>query len=188
MMATDDRVPGTFEDRLLVELTALVADQSQQPAPTDLVARRRGVRRPVLLVGAAAAVVAAAAAVVLPSVLSGGHGAASAYAVTRQSGGTIALTVRGLIPNTGVMQSDLRAAGAGPVRVVSASDHGSCHPGSENLPMPAGLLRGTGPNAFVIDPARLPAGDVLIASVPTHSGAPERVSLTLSRDGTAPCS
>jgi len=177
----------TFEDRLLVELKVLVAERRDNPPPIELSSRRRGVRRPVLLAGVAAVVAAAAAAVVLPSVLSGGHGAPSAYAVSRQSGGTVALTVRGLIPNPVGMQSALRAAGAGPVRVVAVGQPGRCHPAAENQPMPAGLLSGTAPNAFIIDPAKLPAGDVLIVVVPTHSGAPERVSISLSRDGTPPC-
>lgn len=178
MMATDDG--PKFEDRLLAELTAMVVEN---PAPEPIPHRRR---RPYVLGAAAAALVGAAAAVLVPALV--GHGGSSAYAVSRESGGTISLTVRGMIPHPGAMQHDLQAAGAHPVAVVSATGYpGRCHPAAQNLPMPAGLLRGTGPNAFVIDPARLPSGSVLIAQVPTKSGAPERVSISLSRDGTPPC-
>jgi hypothetical protein len=177
MMATEDG--PKFEDRLLAELTAMVVEN---PAPEPIVRRRR----PYVLGAAAAALVGAVAAVLVPALI--GHGGSNAYAVTRHSGGTVSLTVRGLIPHPGAMQHDLRAAGAKPVSVISATGYtGRCHPAAQNLPMPAGLLRGTGPNAFVIDPARLPAGAVLIAQVPTKSGTPERVSISLSRDGTPPC-
>lgn len=175
MMPTDDGL--RFEDRLLAELKTMVAEDPQP------IARRP--RRPYLL-AAAAALTAAAAAVLVPVLV--GHGTTKAYAVTRDHGGTIGLTVRGLIPHPGAVQHDLRVAGARAVSVVSATGyHGRCHPATQNLPMPAGLLRGTGPNAFVIDPARLPRGAVLVAEVPTKAGAPERVSISLSRDGTPPC-
>jgi hypothetical protein len=178
MMATEDG--PTFEDRLLAELKAMVVEN---PAPEPIAGRRR---RPYVITAAAAALVAAAAAVLVPALV--GHGGSSAYAVTRHSGGTVSLTVRGLIPHPGAMQNDLRAAGARPVSVISATGYrGSCHPAAQNLPLPSGLLRGTGPNAFVIDPARLPTGAVLIAQVPTKSGTPDRVSISLSRDGTPPC-
>jgi hypothetical protein len=178
MMATDDT--PRFEDRLLADLTAMVVEN---PTPEPIAHRSRG---PYVLGAAAAALVAAAAAVLVPALV--GHGGTSAYAVTRDSGGTISLTVRGMIPHPGAVQHDLRAAGAGPVSVVSATGYtGRCHPATQNLPMPTGLLHGTGPNAFVIDPARLPTGTVLIAQVPTKSGTPDRVSISLSSDGTPPC-
>ena len=187
-MTTDDTKAATFEDRLLVELTNLVREDGADPLP-NLVTRRRGVRRPVLLAGAAAAAAAVAAGiVVLPSVISGGHGAPKGYAVTKQPGGTIDFSVSGLISNTVSAQTALRAAGAGSVRVVSATAYsGRCHDSDRNLPMPQGLLRGAGPDSLIIDPARLPHGSVLILAVPTRSGVPEPVSASLSSDGTPPC-
>jgi hypothetical protein len=176
--------PERFEDRLLAELTALVEQQPAEPAITVMRRRRR---RPVLLAGVAA-VITAAAIVVLPGVLRGGHGTPSAYAVEKRPGGSISFTVSGLIHDTNTVQSDLSAAGAGPVRVISAESYrGRCHDSDRNAPMPVGLVSATSPDSFLIDPTRLPAGQVLIAAVPTRTGAPARVSLSLSRDGTPPC-
>ncbi|HEX3815910.1 MAG TPA: hypothetical protein VHX59_23990 [Mycobacteriales bacterium] len=185
---TDDSGPETFEDRLLAELTRMVRDQPE-PTPLDLVARRRGVRRPVLLAGAAAAVAAmAAAVVVLPGVLGGAHGAPSGFAVTRHQGGTVGFSVSGLVGDTVTAQAALSSAGAASVRVVSSTNYrGRCHSSTQNVPVPAGLLGATRPDSFVLDPARLPHGDVLIIAVPTKSGAASRVTVSVSADGTPPC-
>ncbi len=175
-----------FEDRLLAELTTLVEQNAQQQPDPAPVMRRRG-RRPMLLAGAAA-IIAAIGIVVLPGVLRGGHGSPSAYAVEKRPGGSVSFSVSGLIRDTGIVQSALSAAGAGPVRVISADAYrGQCHQSDQNAPMPAGLVSATSPDSFLIDPTRLPAGEVLIAAVPTQPGAPARVSLSLSRDGTPPC-
>jgi hypothetical protein len=183
---TDEPTPATFEDRLLVELTGLVNEQAITPT-SDLVARRRGVRRPVLLAGAAAVVAAAAAIVVVPSVVGGKHAAPSGYAVNRADNGTVNFTVTGLINDIASAQSALRGAGAQSTTVISkASYGGKCHK-SGNVPMPAGMLHATGPNSIIIDPARIPRGDTVIIQVPDPGQTDQPVLVTLSPDGTPPC-
>jgi hypothetical protein len=186
-MSTDNRTPATFEDRLLVELTGLVNEQAITPTP-DLIARRRGVRRPVLLAGAAAVLAAAAAIVVVPSVVGGKHGAPSGYAVNREGNGTIDFTVTGLISDVNSAQTALRDAGAQSTRIVSAAAYrGKCHPGGGSGPMSRELLHADGPNSIIINPSQIPNGQTLIIQVPNRGDLSEPVTVTLSRDGTPPC-
>lgn len=170
-----------FEDRLLGELQALVVAGDipgfAGPEPPS----RRG---RLVLAGAASVAVLAAGGVLLPSLLPGGHGTQRAYAVARLGDGTVSLAVRGVVQNPGGMQASLRTAGVS-VRVFRQDYAGRCHAPRGNLPQPAGLINGLGPDRFVIDPSVLPAGDVLVAQVPTMSSAPVRFVVT--RDGLPAC-
>jgi len=158
----------------------LVADD--QVPDIDLTPRRRHVTRPVVLAGAAL-VTAAAGAIVLPVVLAG-H-ARAAYAITRGPNGTVQMSISGAVSRPADLQHKLQVAGARVhVFTVGASAH--CHQPSRNLPLTAGILRMTGPNQYVIDPARIPPNATLVAQVQGTTG-PARVRVSLSRDGTPPC-
>ncbi|HTE62715.1 MAG TPA: hypothetical protein VK631_20335 [Solirubrobacteraceae bacterium] len=96
--------PTTFEERLLTELRAVVAER---PAPETVApASARRVPR-ARLVLAAGAVAATAAAVFVGT---GGDPAATAYAVEKQSDGSVTVEVRSLRDAAG-LQEKLRAAG-----------------------------------------------------------------------------
>jgi hypothetical protein len=169
---------GSFEDRLLHELQAYVAQRPAEPA-AELGHRRR--RR--LVAAAAAAAVVAAGAVVVPTVLLGDH-ARAAYAVQRQNDGRVSLRVQGVIAVPAKMQRDLASAGA-PVKVIP-TQAGPCQSVRSSIQAPAGMLSRTGPATFVIDPDKIPRGTTLIAQVPVrgHQGP---LRLTLSRDPVRVC-
>jgi hypothetical protein len=96
--------PTTFEDRLLVELRAIVA---ARPAPEAI--RSQPARRvPRARLTVAAAAVAATVAGVL--VAAGGNGTAPAYAVEKQADGNVTVEIRSLRDAAGLEQK-LRAAG-----------------------------------------------------------------------------
>jgi len=100
-MTTTDR----FEDRLLTELRAVVA---QRPAPAAAPAPEPTHHRPPRLVlGGLATAIAAVAAVVGLSV---GGSSEPAYAVDRQADGDVTVTINRLSDAEG-LQSKLRAAG-----------------------------------------------------------------------------
>jgi hypothetical protein len=96
--------PTTFEDRLLAELRAVVAarpaPETAGPAPSRHVPRARLV----LTAGAVAATVAGV------FVATGGDTAAPAYAVEKQSDGSVTVEIRSLRDAAG-LQEKLRAAG-----------------------------------------------------------------------------
>ncbi|HVX46126.1 MAG TPA: hypothetical protein VHC49_19705, partial [Mycobacteriales bacterium] len=166
--ASDRSGSGTFEDRLLNELQAYVAQR-----PPEAPERRS--RRP-LVAAAAAAAVLAGGAVIVPTVLLGDHGHA-AYAVQRQHDGRVSLRVQGVIAVPAKMERDLASAGA-PVKVIPAQA-GRCQAVHAPLQAPAGMLSRTGPATFVIDPDKIPRGTTLIAQVPVrgHQG-PLRLMLS----------
>jgi hypothetical protein len=97
-------IPTTFEDRLLAELLAVVAARPTPEAITLPPARR--VPRTRLTVGAGA-VAATAAGVFLAA---GGDSAAPAYAVEKQSNGSVTVAIHSLRDAAG-LQEKLRAAG-----------------------------------------------------------------------------
>lgn len=92
-----------FEERLLAELRHVVA---ARPASGVVAAPRRR-RAPRLLLGGAATTAAVGLAVLL---VAGGGGVAPAFAVDRQSDGTVTVTISRLSDAAG-LQAQLRAAG-----------------------------------------------------------------------------
>jgi hypothetical protein len=96
--------PTTFEDRLLTELRAVVAARPTPEAVTFPPARRARRTRLALAAGAVAATVAGV------FVATGGDSAAPAYAVERQSDGSVTVEINSLRDAAG-LQEKLRAAG-----------------------------------------------------------------------------
>jgi hypothetical protein len=132
---------------------------------------RRRIRR-VRLAAAGVMVVAAATFAGVVAWPGSGHGpAAVAYGVTRQSDGTVTVRRSPTHPFTSTdLQAQLRAAGV-PADVLAESPAGTC---TEPLPdavptagrvitFPSTISRGEG---FLIHPAAIPAGAVLVVVLP----------------------
>jgi hypothetical protein len=96
--------PTRFEDRLLVELRAVVAARPTPEAVTYRSPRRISRTRLTLAAGAVAATVAAVL------VAASGNSAAPAYAVEKQAGGNVTVEIHSLRDAAG-LQEKLRAAG-----------------------------------------------------------------------------
>jgi hypothetical protein len=98
--------PTRFEDRLLVELRAVVAERAAPPVAAAATPRRRRAAPRLVLSGAATAAVAAGALLVAL----GGDAATPAFAVEPHADGDVAVTIYRLSDAAG-LESKLRSAG-----------------------------------------------------------------------------
>jgi hypothetical protein len=139
----------------------------EQAQPVPVPARRR--RRRVALVGASVAAAAAAGVIGLNLV-----GSAPAYAVTRHQDGSVTFVINDIRDAAGATRA-LQKAGVRAV-VLVAKPAGGCAPGTAGVgdgggyPSLKSAIEQFGyrrshpqtPNAFVIYPAQIPQGDVLV--------------------------
>lgn len=142
---------STFEDRLWSQLVREHGDQMQLPTIKANSARRR----PALITGTAlAAVVAAAAVIILTATTS-----TPAYAVTRNSDGTVTVTLGDVAAIT-ALNAELARDGIAAKAVPLTAD---CPIHGFPNPMPAG----TNPSTYTITivPADIPAGYTAVLAV-----------------------
>lgn len=159
-MNSTRRTPSTssFEQKLGEELAALAAERGTAPAARPSVLRRRP-----LLAAAAIGVAAVVAALVLPTMLGGEHGGNTAYAVTQESDGTIAVQLRDPAALADVVAT-LRRYGVRAVGMEEAKTAEEC-----TLPEPKGTRAqngrthpGDGAGTVRIDPKLVPPGSTVL--------------------------
>jgi hypothetical protein len=170
-MSDDDVRPGGFEDRLLGELRMVVAERAsdmQRPSGRPRGHLARGGRR-VALAGAFAVVVLLVGVTGL--LVHFGDGAPPAYAVTRNTDGSVTVEVRSLSDAAG-LQRALRADGI-PAVVRYTPPGKMCRPGwfqpagkHVAVAVASSVLRTSQFARFTIG-RRIPPGDTLV--VTTHA-------------------
>jgi hypothetical protein len=175
----------TFEDRLLAELRALVAERPASAAAGPPPARRVPRRR---LAFAAGAVVAAVAGVF---VAVDGDPAAPAYAVDRHSDGSVTVEIHGLRDAAG-LQAKLRAAGipavvdyapAGKMCREPRGRRATGRPTRGRAAMGVGVGQST---TFTIPRGQLQPGQTLVITSSTGSSV-SSVSTQIVEGPVAPC-
>jgi hypothetical protein len=177
--------PSTFEDQLLDELRAVVAAQPAPEPTTPVRARRAPTARLAL---AAGAVVATAAGIF---VAAGGDTAAPAYAVDRQSDGTVTVSINSLRDAAG-LQEKLRAAGIpaavdyAPIGKMCREPRGRPAPaagGRHSMGMRAGE---DGATTFTIPRGDVRAGQTLVITASVGASV-SSVGTAIVEGPVAPC-
>jgi hypothetical protein len=172
-----------FEDRLLAELSRLVAEC---PSPEVGALPRPHRRRPLVFAGTAAAAAAAAAA--LFAFTSGG--VAPAFAVDRQPNGDVSVTINQLSDAQG-LQSQLRAAGINAEVDYTPAGKGCREPRGR----PATPSSGTGvtgvrvsghSTTFTVSRNMVGPGQTLVISTSGGSG-PTSVGMQVIKGPVSPC-
>jgi hypothetical protein len=175
-----------FEDRLLHELRQIVAER---PVPEVAPPRRPRARRPLLLAGTATATAAAAGVAFL---FAFGSDQSPAFAVDRQSDGSVSVTINRLSDAQG-LQSQLRAAGISAVVNYTPSGKSCREPrGREGAPPNNGpaSVSGTvvkgGVATFTVTRNLVGSGQTLVI---TTSGAdgPSSVGMQVVQGPVSPC-
>jgi hypothetical protein len=158
----------TFEDRLLAELRQVVADR---PEPAAVQPPLRRAPRARIALGGFATAAAAAAAVVIAS---GGDPAEPAYAVDRQSDGSVTVQISSLRDADG-LERKLRAAGI--PAVVDYTPAGKmCRmprgkPAQIDKLTMSGTARDSGPATFTFERGQIKPGQTVVIQSSLGEGA-----------------
>jgi hypothetical protein len=169
-MTTEQHERDTYEERLLSELRAYVAERPQTGTPVAVERRHRLPK--VALAGAAAAAVAGGVVIA-----TGGDGASAAYAVEQQGDGSVTVEIRKLEDAEG-LQAKLRDAGV--QAVVKYLPIGKTCASGWFTPATGGPGHGTvsgssiaggadSPTTFTIDSGMVGPGQTLV--ITTSTGA-----------------
>lgn len=171
-MTTEQHERDTYEERLLSELRAYVAERPPSGTPVAVERRRRLPK--VALAGVAAAAVAGGVVVA-----TGGDTASAAYAVEPQGDGSVTVEIRKLEDAEG-LQAKLREAGV-PAVVKYLPIGKSCKEGwfePARDPVQRATMSGSmvdrrdGPTTFTIDPGTLQPGQTVVITTSTGSVSP----------------
>ncbi|WP_406284366.1 hypothetical protein [Embleya sp. NBC_00896] len=171
-----------FQEQLLTELQAVVAERAAAPVPPT----RRSARR----IGALVAVVAAAAvsAVVVPTFFDGT--ATPAYAAERDDDGTIKIRVREFTDSSG-LQGRLRDLGVNAVVDFVPVDRQCAEPRADFAPYDPLLLTSEAPTEETegylrLHPDRIAPGKALVLEVYYRNDTGGHVSSDRARIATGP--
>lgn len=175
-----------FEERLLAELRHVVA---ARPASGVVAAPRRR-RAPRLLLGGAATTAAVGLAVLL---VAGGGGVAPAFAVDRQSDGTVTVTISRLSDAAG-LQAQLRAAGIPAVIDYTPPGKACREPRGRPAAPPPGPARASGSVSgapdhsatFTISRNMVAPGQTLVIETSGGTG-PSSVGMQVIHGPVSPC-
>jgi len=176
---------NTFEDRLLAELCAVVAERPA-PAPAPPPSGRRAPRTRLALAGGALAATAAGAFVV-----AGGDTSTPAYAVAKQSDGSVTVQINSLRDAAG-LQAKLRAAGI--PAVVDYTPFGkTCreprgrHAAAAASGMSSGSVREDGHStSFTLSRGEVAPGKTLVITSSVGAGATS-LGMQIVEGPVAPC-
>jgi hypothetical protein len=189
-MTTDQHERDTYEERLLSELRAYVAERPRSGTPVAVQRRRRLPK--LALAGAATAAVVGGVVIA-----TGGDGASAAYAVEAQGDGSVTVEIRKLEDADG-LQAKLREAGV-PAVVKYLPIGKTCKQGwfePANDPGQRTSLSGTtsdggqGKATFTIDPGTLRPGQTVVittstGSAPAPAGVPAEGNVHMTAVGMA---